>query len=33
MKTALENNTAFIKIEPKTFCRYRIVEILNSHEI
>jgi hypothetical protein len=29
LKTALENNTPYIKIEKKTFLRHRMIEIIN----
>ena len=33
LKTALENNTPFIKIEKKTFVRYRMIEIMNQTDV
>jgi hypothetical protein len=29
LKTALENNTPYIKIEKKAFLRHRMIEIIN----
>ena len=30
LKTSLQNNTPYIKIEKKTFLRHKVIEILDS---